>query len=494
MRGTWQSVAAIVASVSLVFSAPATVIRVPEECPTIQAGIDEAADGDTVLVAGGTYTGDGNRDIDVGGKEITVVSESGPEVTIIDCEGTISDQHRGFYFHNGEGANSVVRGFTIQNGYAYGDTWPDDCGGAILCENASPTIVGNTICGNSAGYGGGIYCRGSSAWIVGNTITGNAAANHGGGIRCGDESSAIVVRNRITGNAAERGGGISCWQSTATIMRNAIIGNVASLYGGGIRCWASAPAIDGNVIAGNTASTDGGGISCSWYSFPAIGNNTFTGNRADEGGGLTGAWHCSATVMNSILWGDSAVTASEILLDSMSSISITYSDVQGGWPGEGNIDADPEFVLAEKGDHRLLWGSPCIDSGNPDSLDPDGTRRDVGAYYFDQDDYLTLYLTADTTRVSPGGTLGVTYTVINRWAQPEPLWVLTEAILPNGNPFPVMGPDQYALPANHTEQRHLNHIVPGAAPFGLYGYGSRIGMPPSTLYDEDSFTFTVVEQ
>jgi hypothetical protein len=79
----------------------------------IHAGIDAASNGDTVLVADGTYTGAGNRDIDFLGKAITVKSAGGPENCIIDCEGSPSDQHRGFYFHNGEGPDSVLDGFTI---------------------------------------------------------------------------------------------------------------------------------------------------------------------------------------------------------------------------------------------------------------------------------------------------------------------------------------------------------------------------------------------
>ena len=84
---------------------------------TIQEGIDAAVGGDEVVVADGTYTGDGNRDIDFLGKAITVRSENGAEDCIIDCEGSSTEEHRGFYFHSGEDANSVLEGFTITNGY-----------------------------------------------------------------------------------------------------------------------------------------------------------------------------------------------------------------------------------------------------------------------------------------------------------------------------------------------------------------------------------------
>ena len=63
--------------------------------------------------------------------------------------------------------------------------------------------------------------------------------------------------------------------------------------------------------------------------------------------------------------------------------------------GPGNIEEDPLFAVAGEHDYRLLWESPCMDAGLPDSLDPDGSRSDIGAHYFDQDDYITLYITPD---------------------------------------------------------------------------------------------------
>ena len=154
--------------------ASATVLQVPSEYPTIQSAIDAAVDGDTVLVAEGTYTGDGNRDLDFGGKNLCVMSENGPARTIIDCEGDSLDLHRGFNFHSGEDSTSVVQGFTITNGYVPGN------GGGIYCRNANPLILRNTIADNYAspgswleGKGGGIYCRSSSPTIANNTIRRN---------------------------------------------------------------------------------------------------------------------------------------------------------------------------------------------------------------------------------------------------------------------------------------------------------------------------------
>ena len=111
----------------------------------IQETINAAWHGDTIIVRDGTYTGDGNRDIDFGGKAITVRSENGPENCVIDCQGTESEPHRGFYVHSGEGGNSVIDGFTIENAYADGGKWQERCGGGIYCYESSPTITNNTI-------------------------------------------------------------------------------------------------------------------------------------------------------------------------------------------------------------------------------------------------------------------------------------------------------------------------------------------------------------
>ena len=109
-------------------SSAARVWHVPSEAPTIQAGIDSAVTGDVVELANGTFTGNGNRDIDFLGKAITVRSQSGnPEDCIIDCQGSEMEPHRGFTFHSGETATSVVesitiqrnRIFSLQNGYRY---------------------------------------------------------------------------------------------------------------------------------------------------------------------------------------------------------------------------------------------------------------------------------------------------------------------------------------------------------------------------------------
>ena len=114
------------ALLALVLAAPpgalAAVLHVSPDgagqYPTIQAAIDASAPGDTILLADGTYRGDGNRDIKYRGKAITVRSQNDePSLCTIDCQGTASEPHRGFDFCGGEPATAVLRGVAIADGY-----------------------------------------------------------------------------------------------------------------------------------------------------------------------------------------------------------------------------------------------------------------------------------------------------------------------------------------------------------------------------------------
>jgi len=114
--------------------ARSATIRVPADAPTIQAGIDAAAAGDSVLVAPGTYTGLGNKNLDFNGKDIVLTSESGAANTIIDCQ----YNGRGFIFHSGETSSAIVEGVTVRHGLVQ----ETDRGDALRIETAAPTIRG----------------------------------------------------------------------------------------------------------------------------------------------------------------------------------------------------------------------------------------------------------------------------------------------------------------------------------------------------------------
>ncbi|MHC4573536.1 MAG: S8 family serine peptidase, partial [Planctomycetota bacterium] len=194
-------------TVNLYLSTPYDGINhVPSEYETIRAAINDSNEGDIVVIEPGTYTGAGNKDLDFNGKAITVRSTdpNNPCIvasTIIDCNGSESEPHRGFHFHSNEDANSVLNGITITGGYAA-------YGGAIYCDNSSPTVLNCALVDNSAAYGGGMRNSNSSATVVNCIFVGNSAVNWGGGMTNRDCTSSLTVINcTFTNNLASWGAG-----------------------------------------------------------------------------------------------------------------------------------------------------------------------------------------------------------------------------------------------------------------------------------------------
>ena len=162
--------ASIVATCMLAGTSFAATINVPADYSTIQEAIDAASNGDEILVAPGTYTGTGDWVINLLDKPITIRATGTPEETIIDGQGA----RRVVECSSGEGAGTIIEGFTITGGSA-------SYGGGIYCYYySSPTINGCTITGNSANYGGGIYCYRSDSTITGCMISDNTASSGGG--------------------------------------------------------------------------------------------------------------------------------------------------------------------------------------------------------------------------------------------------------------------------------------------------------------------------
>jgi parallel beta-helix repeat protein/predicted outer membrane repeat protein len=194
----------------------------------------------------------------------------------------------------------------------------------------------------------------------------------------GEDSSAVLCGFTITNGSAVFGGGISCSNSHQTLV-NVTISNNSAIFGGGIYCDQSNANLENVTITGNTAGTFGGGIYCS-NSSPSLANVTISGNSAgNDGGGIWCGYNSNPELVNCILWND----LPEEIYNSSGSVTATYSDIEGGWAGTGNIDEDPLFANSPIGDFHLTENSPCIDAGDPFlSTDPDGTRADMGAYYF----------------------------------------------------------------------------------------------------------------
>ncbi|MCD4655647.1 right-handed parallel beta-helix repeat-containing protein [bacterium] len=271
----------------------AVVRNVPADYPTIQAGIDAAIEGDTVLLADGTYTGDGNRDIDFWGKAITVKSENGAKDCIVDCEGTESEPHRGFHFHSGEDVNSCLDGISIINGYITISS-SGMSGGAILCSNfSSPRIINCIVSNNTAEdyNGGGIGCEDSSSPRIQNcTITHNRALGssvYGGGILCWNNSSPIISFCYFFGNTSDDScGALASFRSSPIIWSCEFIGNSAYTVGGLGLYYESYPIIFDCLIAYNSAHMTGGvrcSISSAQFLYCEISNN-FSERTMSPGG------------------------------------------------------------------------------------------------------------------------------------------------------------------------------------------------------------------
>ncbi|MHC4945643.1 MAG: right-handed parallel beta-helix repeat-containing protein, partial [Planctomycetota bacterium] len=290
----------------------ATIINVPADYITIQAAIDRAVDGDTVLVAPGTYV----ENINFKGKGITVKSSSGAESTVINgMDPQDPDYGSVVFFMKWEQADSVLEGFSLMKGSGtYQDYWGflDPYGGGIFCKASSPTILNNIITENKADFGGGISCLdGASPVIFNNTIVNNqvgppAGLGGGGGIYC-DSSSPMISNNLISENLAEAfGGGIFCWDnSSPMIIDNRICFNETDV-GGGIYCGFSSPIILNNLIMGNIGLEWAGGTGFRHICFSLVFNNIISLNSAPMGGGVYIDDQCSPTFSNNSIIGNSA--------------------------------------------------------------------------------------------------------------------------------------------------------------------------------------------
>jgi hypothetical protein len=297
------------------------ILRVPAQYATIQAAIDQAADGDSVLLADGVHLGPGNRNISFHGKDLLVCSENGPALCIVDGEGEASF-FPVFKFSNDETPAAQLRGLTVTNGHTF-------FGGAVYCGSGSPTIR-DCIFSNSEviADGGAIYCAEGTAPVIRNcTIVNNSAGYTGGGI------------------AAAEG---------------------------------SAPSLDSCVINGNLA-VDGGAIAC-LLSIPVVNNCTIVNNTAS---GRGGALHCEGgqvEVRNSILWANEAAQGPELSLVSDAVLDLYFSNMAGG-PGavhvegasvfnwnSGNLSLNPLF---NRDGIHLRMRSPCRNAGDPDFVPSD---------------------------------------------------------------------------------------------------------------------------
>ena len=262
------------------YVSPSVIIKIPGAVSTIQAGIDLASNGDTVLVAKGTYSGPGNRDLDFGGKLITVLSVDGLDSTIIDCEGTELDPHRGFIFTNGENSSAIVDGFKIINGYA-----PQEGGvhrgGAVYCENSSPNIRYCKFDQCHAEQGGAVYasnCQSEFYYCLYTNITTDAE----GTFYCNASDITLNI-NVFENNTAGLGGGVYALNSDLNLTDVRFEQNYADSGGGLYSENATLDYYSCEFI--ENSAIDGGGIYSSGLS-SSLAECNFDLNSADNGGAI----------------------------------------------------------------------------------------------------------------------------------------------------------------------------------------------------------------
>jgi len=271
--------------------------------PTIQAAIDAAVNGDAVMLQMGTFTGNGNRDIDFKGKAITVRGATGdPNDCIIDCQADINNPHRGFKFASGEDTNSILEGVTIINGYGPSEAffvpgsgiWIFSVAGGILCRNSGPLIINCIIKSNTTwNMGGGIYNYESDTVIkncifISNFI--NDIGDSGGAGIFNEDSNIILTGCLFFGNSSyQPGGGVYNFHSIGDINNCKFDNNVAGLCGGGINNDDSNVSIRNCSFTNNSmteSSRGGGGVANHYGSIVTISNCNFINNEGYNGGGV----------------------------------------------------------------------------------------------------------------------------------------------------------------------------------------------------------------
>jgi predicted outer membrane repeat protein len=324
------------------------------------------------------------------------MANSGASPTLTDCTFSGNSASRGGGMHN-DGEYSYMISHPTLSHVTFEGNWASMTGGGM--HNGNNSLAKLTDCsfeGNSAAEsGGGMYNEVSGAELSGCTFISNSAQAGAGMYNVG--SWPTLDGCTFAGNSADSGGGMYNHSFSSPTLNNCTFeGNLADLRGGGMLNYSSSPMLTGCIFSNNDSASAGGGMSnvessapllinCTFegnsakggggmhndgFSSPELTNCTFWGNDAGSGGGMLDEWS-SPVLANSILWGNSP---DQIYDDANSSPVVSYSDVQDGYPGAGNMDADPLFIDPSAGDFHLGPASPCIDAGN--NAAPDLPARD----------------------------------------------------------------------------------------------------------------------
>ncbi len=382
--------------------------------PTIQAAVDAAAPGDTILLEDGVFIGSGNRDVRLFGKDLVIRSQNGPESCVIDSEGAAGSPHRAFRLDAGETQATRIEGIKIVGGYVQGP-FPECGGGGILVAYGShPTITQCIFEGNESGFQG--FGAGLLAWencditLTDCTFVDNVSGWYGGGFTLRKDCDAIVERCVVDGNYAfHAGGGASITHSNAQVTECWFLNNwVTEASAGGVLIKAEAePVFTRCIFSGNSLGGMGLGNSPKVTAIDCL----FEGNH--QGAVGLDSQPCEITLLGcTFANNDSPSLAQHLFLNSQSratvrncifhpgcggaqwaiysafnsNLDIDCSLVEGGRPniggggnilfGTANIDADPMFCNPGEcnspshpsGDYHLDALSPAAPENNPCGL------------------------------------------------------------------------------------------------------------------------------
>jgi hypothetical protein len=392
------------------------------DVPTLSVAVDSAsAQGDTVLLANGTFSGAGNREVDCLDKALVIVSESGnPDLCTIDCGCGYGcfERRTGIYFRSPESGAQRLEGVTLMGG----------CG-AVVCEVGSRPEIVNCVFRNNkcvaaevGPAGAGMYCvDGSHPTVIDCVFEGNSAWV-GGGLVCGDCSATFINVSFIQNYA---GAGAGAFVGNGATFANCLfkqnIGGGSPMgprEGGGLSCWGTVNLVDCVFRDNRCYMGPGGGLLYRGGSASdclTLTRCTFTDNCVsyDYGGSLAmvgwhggsaeviisgctlvGSGNCGSSVGGGALHieTDGSVILENTIIafsDSGSAINCAgpgvpvlsccdiYGNAGGDWvhPIEdqlgvnGNISADPLFCDTLGGDYRLETCSPCLPGNHPHGYD-----------------------------------------------------------------------------------------------------------------------------
>lgn len=362
------------------FARVSCALTVPADHPTVQAAVDAAADGDTICIRAGTWTGP----VLITSRELALVGE-GPRTIV-----------------SGGGAGTVLTltSATVDlAGMQIVDGFSATGGGGIEANQSHVTIERVRITDNTGEGGGGLSASQSDVSLTRTKILRNTSTGSGGGISSGETliwGHDLVVADNV---AHGSGGGIYTGRSGLDLVDSVVADNEAGGNGGGIHAYNGGVDLANVLVARNHADGLGGGLDVGGYVPDYFENVVVVGNDAQNGGAMhVGGWGYYPVIVNSVIaWNEGIDGVGGFLVDTYGTLDISYSDlwanagdlVDPGQPDpvgvDGNVAVEPEFVSMagsrwKRWDLHLQAGSPLIDAGDPALSDPDGTRSDVGLY------------------------------------------------------------------------------------------------------------------